>query len=70
MTIKKHTYPLADELTSFLEENHYQGESESLGLMLMTYDDIPCKQANHIAFLSVAPKQLVQFKERPSKKLH
>jgi len=70
MTTKTHDDPLGEELISFLEKKHYIGESESLNLMLMTYDNKPSKQANQNAFQPIVSGKSVQFKEGLSKILH
>ncbi len=63
MTINTHIDPFGKELISLLEKKYYLGESESISLMLMTYDISPSKQANLRAFQPVVSGQSVQFKE-------
>jgi len=70
MTMKKTDHPLDEELISFLEEKQYLGESESLGLMLMTYDDKPSKQVMQNMCQPIVSHQPVQLKSGIRKILH
>jgi hypothetical protein len=66
----KHDDPLGEELNSFLEKKQYLDESESLDLMLATYNDVSSEPVNPNVFQSITSSQTAGFKDRSDKIIH